>query len=170
LFSHFDRKAKLNILEVGTQKGLTQLLDDKDIRAIGVKVGGNDKRTRLSMVSEYVRSGKIEFPEKGADELIDQILDFGVAANDDLVDAFTTLIAGIVQSPPSTFNMSPEEMQQLRKDMYSAFYSRGSIYGGEDWAEREDREIFGRLNRHPWGPGRGSSIEFGSDGLPHRRY
>jgi len=130
------------IEEVGTQRGLTQILDKMQVKAVGVSPGQNDKRARLSMVSEYVRSGQIVFPESGVDELMKQILDFGLTGHNDLVDAFTTLIIGIMQQPPSTFNIGPEEMQKFREDLYkSMFDNHGN--GGEDWADREDREVFG---------------------------
>ncbi len=89
--------------DVGQQRGLVQLLEDRGINACGVLIGRNDKRTRLAIVSEYIRSGKIIFPEKGANALMMQILDFGVESHDDLVDAFTTLILGIMNNPPVQF-------------------------------------------------------------------
>jgi len=48
-----------------------------------------------------------------------------------------------MQEPPSTFNISPEDMQKFRKAMYDGIYNRGSSYGSEDWAVREDREVYG---------------------------
>lgn len=154
-------KHRFYIEEVGTQRGLTQLLEDKNIDAIGVNIGQNDKTTRLSIISEYIRSGKILFPEIGSKELIEQILDFGVDGNDDLVDALTTLIIGIMQQPPSTFNMSSEEMQKFRRDLSRAIFGRCSS-GGDDWADREDRQM-------GCGPGRTSSVEI-TDRGPVRRY
>jgi len=156
------------IEEVGTQRGLTQSLVEKNVKAVGISPGRNDKRTRLCMVSEYIRSGKILFPEDGVDELMKQILDFGLTRHDDLVDSFTTLILGIMQEPPSTFNISPENWSKIRKEMYHAFWNRDSGGGSEDWADREDR--LSRRSGGGMGPGVSSSIELGPDGQMHRRY
>jgi hypothetical protein len=120
------------------------------------------------MVSEYIRSGKILFPEGGVDELMKQILDFGLTRHDDLVDSFTTLIIGIMQEPPSTFNISPENWSKIRSDMYHAFWNRDSGGGSEDWADREDR--LSRRSGGGMGPGVSSSIELGPDGQMHKRY
>ncbi len=142
------------IEEVGTQRGLTQLLEARDIKAFGVKVGGNDKRTRLSMVSEYIRSGKVLFPESGADDLLKQMLNFGVEKHDDLVDALTTLLQGLIEEPPSTYNITREDVVQMSRAL------RRMMYGPEDSSG-------GSVGM---GSGSGWSIEFGPDGLPHRRY
>jgi predicted phage terminase large subunit-like protein len=139
---------KFYIEEVGTQRGLTQILEQKDVKAVGVSVGQNDKRTRLSIVSEYIRSGRILFPEKGAEELLNQILNFGLTEHDDLCDAFTTLIAGIMNNPPNTF-VGPIIIKV--KNLYPRINPGGGCGGG-------------------MGPGHSSSIQFGSDGIPYRRY
>ena len=142
---------KFYIEEVGTQRGLTQTLQDKRIKAVGMSPGQSDKRTRLSLVSEYIRSGEIVFPENGTDELMKQILNFGLTKHDDLVDAFTTLILGIMKEPPSTCNISFESMQKIRSDMYKAIYHRGN--GGSGGM----------------GSGSSHSIEFRDGGI-YRRY
>ncbi len=51
-----------------------------------------DKHSRLMTISSLVQSGKILFPMTGTEELIEQILGFGMENRDDLVDAF--LIVG----------------------------------------------------------------------------
>jgi predicted phage terminase large subunit-like protein len=139
---------KFYIEEVGTQRGLTQILEQKGIKAVGVSVGGNDKRTRLSMVSEYIRSGQILFPEKGAEELLNQILNHGLTEHDDLCDSFTTLITGIMNNPPDTFN-GPINIRV--RHLYPRISPGGGCGGG-------------------MGPGHSSSIQFGSDGIPRLRY
>lgn len=149
------------IEEVGTQKGVTQILEDKKINAIGVTVGGNDKRGRLALVSEIIRSGRVLFPKHGAKLLIDQVLNLGVVAHDDLVDALTTLLLGIRNKPPHSYNPG------IIKFSFGGIFDRCS---NEDWADKEDREIFKSLNSHPMGPGSTNSIEFGEDGLPRKRY
>jgi len=139
-------KPTFYVEEVGTQMGVTQLLKDRSIKAVGVPVGRNDKITRIALISDWIRSGKIVFPHKGAEELISQMVDFWTTRNDDLVDALTTLIIGIMEKPPS-------EITGRIIISTKGFYDRGQGPSGDGG----------------WGPGRSSSIEFGPDG-PYRRY
>ena len=62
----------------------------------GVKTGGADKRTRLMAISNLVQTGKVLFPRKGTELLIEQIVFFGVEAHDDLADAFSMLLGKIM--------------------------------------------------------------------------
>ncbi len=55
-----------------------------------------DKLSRLQVAALYIKNGVVLFPEKGAEDLIDQLLGFGVEAHDDLVDALVYLILGLV--------------------------------------------------------------------------
>ena len=57
----------------------------------GVKVSV-DKRARLMTIASYVQNGTVFFPKEGCEDLIIQLLGFGVEAHDDLVDAFVILI------------------------------------------------------------------------------
>ena len=92
----------LFVEEVGVQGWLTKDLTDDGYDAIGVPIRGLDKRARLQMTANLVREGRIVFPEHGCEELLHQILKFGSAAHDDLVDAFTTMILGAIdnETPP----------------------------------------------------------------------
>ncbi|OGZ69173.1 MAG: hypothetical protein A3C50_02060 [Candidatus Staskawiczbacteria bacterium RIFCSPHIGHO2_02_FULL_43_16] len=70
----------------------------------GVKVNA-DKRSRLMSIATMIQSGKVKFPKHGAEELVRQIVGFGVERHDDLVDAFTILAHHAIQydkPPPST--------------------------------------------------------------------
>ena len=49
----------------------------------------NSKMDRLIAVAHKLRSGKILFPRKGAENIINQIIDFPAVEHDDLVDALT---------------------------------------------------------------------------------
>ena len=61
------------------------------INANAVKPKG-DKRTRLSLTSMSIKSGVIKFPRQGCEDLIQQLVGFGVEKHDDLADAFSLLI------------------------------------------------------------------------------
>lgn len=56
----------------------------------------SDKRARLMAVSSYIQTGVVLFPETGCEDLIMQLLGFGVEAHDDMVDALVYLIDGLL--------------------------------------------------------------------------
>jgi len=86
-------KTKVFTEEGGQQAWLTQLLRKDQVRVEGVSVGRMDKRERLGLLVQAIRSGKILFPKEGvnrqADHLIDQMTGFGTEKHDDLMDAFS---------------------------------------------------------------------------------
>ena len=63
-----------------------------------VKVGGRDKRERLSLTTDYIQTGKVLFPKKGAELLVQQLTGFGVEKHDDLADAFSILMSKIIET------------------------------------------------------------------------
>lgn len=81
----------LFIESVAYQEALPQMLEMHGISAKAIKPKG-DKRTRLSLTSTAIKSGRIKFPRKGCENLIKQLVGFGVEKHDDLADAFSLLI------------------------------------------------------------------------------
>jgi predicted phage terminase large subunit-like protein len=73
---------------VAYQQSMVQTLEKDGINVEGVNVL-HDKRSRLAMTSHWIKEGKILFPNEGCEDLIIQILGFGIERYDDLVDAFT---------------------------------------------------------------------------------
>jgi len=65
------------------------------VPATGVKVS-TDKRARLMTIASYVQNGTVVFPEEGCEDLILQLVGFGIEAHDDLCDAFVLLIQGLM--------------------------------------------------------------------------
>jgi len=86
--------------EVGYQKALTEALDQQGLEAIGISTGSQDKRTRLSITTHLIQSGQVLFPRKGAEQLIMQLVGFGVEKHDDLADSFALLLLSVIQDPP----------------------------------------------------------------------
>jgi predicted phage terminase large subunit-like protein len=84
--------SKLYIEDVGYQSSLVEHLKEKNCDAEAVKVKGQDKRARLALTSHAVQSGQVLFPRKGAEDLINQLTNFGIEKHDDLADAFSLLI------------------------------------------------------------------------------
>ncbi len=81
----------LFVESVAYQEALPQMLELHGINANAVKPKG-DKRTRLSLTSTSIKSGVIKFPRQGCEDLIQQLIGFGVEKHDDLADAFSLLI------------------------------------------------------------------------------
>ncbi len=98
---------KLFIEEVGYQAALIQDLSNNNVPAEGVKVSGQDKRSRLALITHLIKQGKVLFPKGNqAEELIMQLTDFGIEKHDDLADAFSLLLLKILeldQGEPSIF-------------------------------------------------------------------
>ncbi|MCL4354838.1 MAG: hypothetical protein M1607_03380 [Patescibacteria group bacterium] len=88
---------KLFIEDVGYQRALIEQLVTNNIPAEGAKVFGQDKRSRLALITHLIQQGKIVFPKKGAEELILQLTGFGIEKHDDLADAFSLLILKILE-------------------------------------------------------------------------
>ncbi len=76
------------IENVAYQQSMTQTLEKEGINVEGINVL-HDKRSRLAMTSHWIKEGNIIFPKEGCEELIMQLLGFGIERYDDLVDAFT---------------------------------------------------------------------------------
>jgi len=92
-YSNGGRDATLIIENYGYQPALQQQLDSLGVReVIGVNPGNLDKRSRLALTSHLIKTGKILFPKKGCEELLRQLVHFGVEKHDDLADAFSVLI------------------------------------------------------------------------------
>lgn len=88
---------ELYIEDVGYQQAFIQHLVSKNIPAEGIKVSGQDKRSRLALITHLIQQGKILFPKQGAEELIEQLTGFGIEKHDDLADAFSLLMIKILE-------------------------------------------------------------------------
>ncbi len=124
---------KLFVESVAYQDALPQMLKTQGIHAIGVKPQ-NDKRTRLSLTTHYIQSGKVKFPRKGCEQLIQEMVGFGIENHDDLADAFSLLILQIAERH---LGESPWMMMLLGGPDYG---SRDILYYS-DYIDVETKEI-----------------------------
>ena len=85
---------RLFVEGIGYQEALPQMLETMGINATAVKPTV-DKRTRLALTVPMIQSGMVLFPQKGAEEIIRQIVGFGVEKHDDIADAFSMLLSQI---------------------------------------------------------------------------
>lgn len=91
----------LVIEDIAYQKALPQQLRSEGIFDImPVNPGKQDKRCRLVLTANLIKTGRVLFPREGSKELISQIVHFGVEKYDDLADAFSLLILSIIENPP----------------------------------------------------------------------
>ena len=110
---------KLFIEDVGYQAALIQHLSNHNVPAEGVKVSGQDKRSRLALVTHLIKQGTVLFPPKnGAEELIMQLTGFGIEKHDDLADAFSLLLIKILEEDKGGFSY-------FFIDIPGGFYNRG---------------------------------------------
>jgi len=68
---------------------------------ITTRPGTQDKRSRLVLTANLIKTGQVLFPRNGAEQLIQQIIHFGVEKHDDLADAFANLVHSVSEHPPS---------------------------------------------------------------------
>jgi predicted phage terminase large subunit-like protein len=82
--------------DVAYQKVAIQEMQRHLLAAVPMKAG-TDKRSRLRAIVPYIQNGTILFPRRGCEDLIIQLLGFGIEEHDDLVDAFVYLILGLLR-------------------------------------------------------------------------
>lgn len=115
----YKRQPVVYVENVGYQLSVVQQLIVEHMFAERVDIAGQDKRTRLNITTPYLKAGKILFPKYGAQDLINQLVNFGIEKHDDLVDAFSILISEVIRkdrpsSEPS--NESPRPLQPVYRD------------------------------------------------------
>lgn len=81
--------------DVAYQKAAIQEMDRAGMAVIPIKPI-SDKRARLRVAARYIKNGTVLFPRTGCEKLIQQLLNFGNEAHDDLVDGLVNLILGAV--------------------------------------------------------------------------
>jgi predicted phage terminase large subunit-like protein len=90
------------IEDVAYQKALPQQLEYEGVHNVETtRPGGSDKRIRLNLTANLIKTGRVVFPKKGCEELINQIVHFGVEKHDDLADAFSNVVLHVSEKPPS---------------------------------------------------------------------
>lgn len=94
---------RLVIEDVAYQKALPQQLQVEGVHdVITTRPGSQDKRSRLVLTANLIKTGQVLFPREGAEELIQQIIHFGVEKHDDLADAFVNLVNSMIEKPPKS--------------------------------------------------------------------
>ncbi len=92
-------RVKLYIEDVGYQRALIQVFESNKYDVEGVPAR-SDKITRLRFTTSLLEEGRILFPEKGCEELIEQLIGFGKEKHDDLADAFAIMVIKVIENNP----------------------------------------------------------------------
>lgn len=93
----------LIIEDAGYQRALPQQLKNDGVFEVGTVRPRGDKRSRLVLTADLIKNRRVIFPKEGAEELIEQMVHFGVERHDDLADAFSIVILEIIENPPKWF-------------------------------------------------------------------
>ncbi len=100
LFASYNNKGihvEMFIEDAGYQRALIEALRQECYAVEGVSTMGQDKRSRLTMITPAIKDGTVLFPRKDADHLINQLTGFGVEKHDDLVDAAVMLVSKMIE-------------------------------------------------------------------------
>lgn len=85
---------KWYVEKVGYQQAFIETLERNSFIVVPMTVT-KDKRARAMEASQYIKSGRVLFPEVGAESLINNIIGFGVEAHDDELDSAVHVINGM---------------------------------------------------------------------------
>jgi predicted phage terminase large subunit-like protein len=94
---HMPHGTKWYVEKVGYQQAFIETLEKNSFIVVPMTVT-KDKRARAMEASQYIKSGRVLFPEVGAESLIENILGFGIEAHDDEMDSAVHLINGMCKS------------------------------------------------------------------------
>lgn len=109
LDTDFNRMPMVFVEKTNIETAASQLLKVEKILAESVGTQGMNKQERLEVATPYIRMGKVLFPQKGAEQLVSQIVNFGIEKHDDLVDAFTLIILKILGTDRPTHHYTHKE-------------------------------------------------------------
>lgn len=123
----FPRETVRFVVEdVAAQNYLIQLMKSEGLFVTPMKVSGISKHDRLVNSTLHFEKGSILFPKKGAEQLIEQVLDFGTEKHDDLADALTSMIAEVSRVFPYSRS----------DDLHALSLGKGETIVGNIWDKR----------------------------------
>lgn len=102
IYMMYKRQPVVFVENAGYQMSVVQQLTIEHVFAEKSDINGQDKRTRLNVATPYLKAGKVLFPKYGADDLVNQLINFGIEKHDDLADAFSILISEVIKRDQPT--------------------------------------------------------------------
>lgn len=103
IIDHMIKKQKTGgghmffVEDVGFQKAAIQEMERNYVTVTPVPTT-TDKLSRLRIIARHIRNGTIRFPRRGCEDLINQLINFGVESHDDLADGLSTLVLGLIEN------------------------------------------------------------------------
>lgn len=82
--------------KVGYQESAHEIMRKNGLTVVAMQAVG-DKKARIASACFYVKNGRVLFPQKGAENVISNLIGFGIEDHDDLADAFAYLVLGMVK-------------------------------------------------------------------------
>lgn len=121
------------------QEALVQAVRGKSIDVKGIKPT-QDKRTRLNLISDKIQRGVVLFPKHGCDELLTQLVGFGLEKHDDLVDALVHAVLESLRDNVTSpgVRMVSSKLFWGRGDLRTGLEGRGRRGGRDYWSRRLD--------------------------------
>lgn len=86
------RPPEILIEDVSFQRTIAEALRQDGYRGHMVPLHGMSKRERLELPASFVVQGQVLFPRVGAEDLVNQLVNFGPGEHDDLCDAFSLAV------------------------------------------------------------------------------
>ncbi|NMC36274.1 hypothetical protein GYA49_04490 [Candidatus Beckwithbacteria bacterium] len=108
----FKRMPTVYVEKANIETAATQLLRLDKVLSEPVDTSRMSKQERLQVSTPYIRVGKVLFPPKGAEQLISQIINFGIEKHDDLVDAFTLIVIKVLATDRPTTHFTQNESKE----------------------------------------------------------
>lgn len=128
LKTDFKRMPVVYVEKANIETAATQVLRIDKILAESVNTTGMNKQERLEIATQYIRMGKVLFPPKGAEQLVSQIVNFGIEKHDDLVDAFTLIVLKTLGTDRPT-------------NHYTIHESKPDLHPGLTWSQEHMNDI-----------------------------
>lgn len=82
--------------KVQYQQSAIEIMERNGLKVVPMQAVG-DKKARISSACFYIKTGRVLFPKTGADDVIDNLVGFGLEDHDDLADACAYMILGMVK-------------------------------------------------------------------------
>ena len=86
--------------KVAYQQAAIEIMEKNGITCKPQSATG-DKKARITAACFYVKSGRVLFPKFGAENVIENLIGFGIEDHDDLADAFAHMILAMVKKSGS---------------------------------------------------------------------
>lgn len=82
--------------KVAYQQSAIEIMEMNGLKCVPMQNTG-DKKARIESACFYIKNGRVLFPHHGAENVIANLVGFGIEDHDDLADAFANLVLGMVR-------------------------------------------------------------------------